>query len=135
MSRKILPLLLIMSLVFIGVSFVWMQNMDQNCPFLKLMKNDCAKTIGALAFLEHHISGMTYITNYILQKLYSPSLLALMIFITVVAAVYFLRDFFVGIYLVKIKEKLSIYKTRFLHWLALFKSLNPKNNLTAHGLQ
>lgn|SRR3989338_1363263 len=138
MSKKILPIILIITLGAIGVGFMLMQNMEQahkiDCPFFKLMQGDCAQMVGSLVFINHHISSMAYLTNYTFQKLYSLPLFILLIFTTILIPTYILATLFVAIYLNRTKERILIYKARFLRWMVLFRSLNPEYNLAVYKL-
>jgi len=85
MRLKIMPILIIISLLIVGIGFVFLGSMDhQACPVFGVLGVDCPPIDNTLAIAGHHISGLQYFT----QAVFNLSMVSLLFFVLFLSFIY-----------------------------------------------
>lgn len=127
MRSRVLPMLLIISVVVIMVFGFFMIGFSANgqCPIALMTGGQCPSSGNILASAAHYMSGLQFLTHYIISASVFlstlPFLLAIFILLSSFTALerttslndFSYRSFFL------FREKLLLLKRKLLHWFAL----------------
>lgn len=144
MRTRILPILIISSLLIIGVfGFLGFGSIDHaaqhNCPISLMSGGVCPAASKALAFASHHVSGLQYFTQSIIGiddfLLTLSALLAfvLLFFANLAQKASIPQSLSCEAYQ-RIAESRFIPKKQFLRWLALRHKRDPRALQWVHDM-